>query len=205
MRHPREQWLALAATGDLGWWRGMLVRRHTARCTGCAARAAEYGGLARELAALQVPEPPPGLVAAVVAQTSVRAAQAEARATGALSFVLRARSFAAVAVVLVLALLLLQSRSGLEPRTTDLSPRTSVLSPRTSVLSPQVLASASASPEAVIGETAGPEGRHRLAFYSSAKGGPVELSAGPGTALASHADPRTGALLITRFGIEGLP
>lgn len=71
MSHPREELLALEATGDLSWWRAALVRRHVAACADCAARMQEYAGLSTELHRLPAPEPPPGLSAQVLAAVSL--------------------------------------------------------------------------------------------------------------------------------------
>lgn len=71
MSHPREEWLALEATGDLSWWRAALVRRHVAACADCAARVQEYAGLSTDLHGLPSPEPPPGFSAEVLAAVSL--------------------------------------------------------------------------------------------------------------------------------------
>jgi hypothetical protein len=71
MSHPREEWLALEATGDLSWWRAALVRRHVAACADCAARVQEYSGLSTELRGLPAIEPPLGLSAQVLAAVSM--------------------------------------------------------------------------------------------------------------------------------------
>jgi len=71
MSHPREEWLALEATGDLSWWRAALLRRHVAACADCAARVQEYAGLSTELRGLPSPEPPSGLSAQVLAAVSL--------------------------------------------------------------------------------------------------------------------------------------
>lgn len=72
MSHPREEWLALEATGDLGWWRAALLRRHLAACPECAARIREYAGLSAELRAIEAPEPPAGLSAHILAAISLQ-------------------------------------------------------------------------------------------------------------------------------------
>jgi len=71
MSHPREEWLALEAAGDLAWWRAALVRRHVAACAECSARVQEYAGLSTELRAMPAPEPPTGLTAQVLAAVSL--------------------------------------------------------------------------------------------------------------------------------------
>lgn len=185
MKHPREEWLALEATGDLPWWRGLLVRRHTGRCAACAAQVAEYRSLAGELAALPAPEPPPALVPIILAQFP-----AAAPAVPLFSL----RSVAAMASLIVAALLVTMARVDTGGHPTPPPPPLQATS-----------ASTSATGEAVVGETTSPSGRQRLVLYAEAKARPVELSAGAGRALAAHSDPRTGALLITGVGIEGLP
>ena len=60
MKHPSEEWLALEATGDLGRWRAMLVRRHTSQCRQCQEVIRGYAGLSAEYASLPAPEPPSG-------------------------------------------------------------------------------------------------------------------------------------------------
>ncbi len=71
MSHPREEWLALEATGDLSWWRAALVRRHVAACADCAVRVQEYSGLSTQLRGLPGIEPPTGLSAQVLAAVSL--------------------------------------------------------------------------------------------------------------------------------------
>lgn len=190
MKHPREEWLALQATGDLPWWRAFRVRRHVAGCKGCAALVSQYGALAGELAGMPVPEPSPGMSALLLTSVPARSESLPA---------FPARSLAALATVFALALLVMLVRS---PAPLPPAARNATATP---VIPADTSATLSATSGAVVREVSGPRGRQRLAFYTTVEGRPVELSAGAGTALASHSDPRTGALLITRIGVEGLP
>ena len=98
MNHPREEWLALEATGDLSWWRRALLRRHLAVCSECAAQVREFAALSAELRGLESPEPPAGLPAHVLAAISLQDDSAVRRPKPALAWI----SVSAVAALALL-------------------------------------------------------------------------------------------------------
>jgi len=59
-RHPSEADLALLAGGDCGWWQGLRVRRHVARCGDCRDTLASFGELRSETMQLAADHALPG-------------------------------------------------------------------------------------------------------------------------------------------------
>lgn len=174
--HPSESDLALAATGDLGAWKDLLVRRHLRECAECRQLAGEYAGLPRALRELagDAPATPAWLGERILAGAT--AAPAFAGATR----VLRqnpAMAFAGMVVLFLLALLLLGRDSALPPQNYR----------------------ASATADAVIGESVGPRGRERMVVYAGTPAGPAAVSAGGLQVEISQVDPKTGAITITRI------
>ncbi len=72
MNHPREDILALAASGDLPGFPTSLqawrTRRHLSVCAECRATVEAYAQMRVEMSALPVPEPPANLAASILAR-----------------------------------------------------------------------------------------------------------------------------------------
>jgi predicted anti-sigma-YlaC factor YlaD len=174
--HPSESDLALAATGDLAAWRDLLVRRHLRGCAECRQLAGEYAALPRALRELagDAPATPAWLGARILA--GAPAAPAFAGAARALRQN-PAVAFAAMVVLFLLGLLLLGRDSSMPPQNYK----------------------ASATADAVIGESIGPRGRERMVVYAGTPAGPAVVSGGDLQVEISQVDPRTGAITITRI------
>lgn len=174
--HASEADLALVRTGDLPRWKQYFVRRHLRRCAACEQVADSYLDLAQDLSELgqQRLEPPAWLAARIVA--GGQEASAARMSVGAIT--VRA---AAMLALVVLALLLVAQRSPLPPHLNY---------------------EASASADAVVEESAGPFGRQRVVFYTGTRGGQVDVSASTGGISVSHADPATGAMIITTIAVK---
>ena len=175
--HPSEFDLALVNAGDLPGWKRYLVERHLRRCPACSEQAQAYGEVSRELWRLgdNTQEVPEWLAARIVAAPAREPRHA-------LGMPLGLAPAAALLALICLAVLLVGQRAPLPHR----------LEYR-----------ASASPEAIVGELIGPEGRQRVVLYTGQRRGPVEVSAGAGAVGISYADPETGAITITRVSLEG--
>ncbi len=176
--HPSESDLALVRSGDLSGWKKLLVESHLRRCGGCREQADWYGHLSGDLGGLGQGVREPAWLAARIAAAALRL---DAPALGQVG---EARwsvaSAAAMALMVFLALLLLGGSAAL-PRHLDYQ--------------------ASATPEAVVGEVVGPQGRQRVVLYTGKRGGVAEVSTGSGAIGVSHADPATGAVTITRISL----
>lgn len=131
MSHPREEWLALEATGDLSWWRAALVRRHVAACADCAARMQEYAGLSTELHGIPSPEPPPGFSAQMLAAVSMNQ-------DSAISQPRLAPAWMALSVVAALALLVVVGVEYSAPTQSPVVARTQPTAPEVAVQPPSV-------------------------------------------------------------------
>lgn len=173
--HPSRTDLALYRPGDLPRWKRYFVGQHLRRCGTCSQYADSYLETAEELSELggQQLEAPPWLAARILA--------AAAELPSPMTFSALAVRAAAVFVLIVLGLLLVGQRSPLRP-----------------MLSYQ----ASATPDAVVEESAGPFGQQRVVFYTGVRGGVVDVSATPGGIGVSQADPATGAVTITRIAVR---
>jgi len=174
--HPSTTELALVKTGDLPGWKAWLVERHLRRCDSCASHARSYADLAWDLRQLgeSTPEEPPWLAERILAAAAGPEAH-DAPAT--VNWLVPA---AALALLALLAVLLVRTQAPL-PRALDYQ--------------------ASATPQAVMGEMVGPQGRQRVVFYTGTRTGLVEVSAGAGAVGVSHADLKTGAVIITRISL----
>ena len=174
--HPSESDLSLAATGDLAAWKDLLVGRHLRGCAECRQLAGEYAALPRALRELagDAPATPAWLGERILAGAT--AVPAFAGATRALRQH-PAVAFAAMVVLFLLGLLLLGRNSSLPPQNYR----------------------ASATPDAVIGESIGPHGRERMVVYTGTPAGPAVVSAGGLQVEISQVDPKTGAITITRI------
>ncbi len=172
--HPSESDLALLETSDLPWWKQRLVRRHVRCCEACRQKAADYAAVPQQLLGLVGgwPQEPPWLAARVLA--------AVAEAEPSLAAATVSWTAAGLLALVLLVLALIAERPPL-PRRFDYQ--------------------ASASAEAVVGETSGPQGRQRVVFYT-AGGGRAEIS-GTGSAIGvARSDPATGAITITSVTVS---
>lgn len=174
--HPSTTDLALVKTRDLPGWKQYLVERHLRRCVACSEEAHAYAELSGELGRLEqgTQEEPPWLAARILAAASELEAGRALEAG-------RIWAPAAALVLLVLLALLLVGPGAPVPGGLEYQ--------------------ASATPQAVVGEMIGPEGRHRVVLYTGTQGGPVEVSTGAGGVGITRADPRTGAVIITRIAL----
>ena len=181
--HPSEFDLALVNAGDLPGWKRYLVERHLRRCDACSEQAQAYGEVSRQLRRLGqgIPEAPEWLAARIVAGPTHASRHAFGVPRHAFGIPRPLAPAAALLALICLAVLLIGQRTPLPPR-----------------LDYQ----ASASPEAIVGELRGPQGRQRVVLYTGMRRGPVEVSAGAGILGISYADPDTGALTITRLSLE---
>ena len=173
--HPSESDLALVRSGDLSGWKRRLVERHLGRCSVCCQRADSYVRLSSDLRSLAEGLAEPAWLAPRIAATAPGLDLVPAEGVR-----WRLAPASALALLVLLALLLLGQQAPL-PQRPDYQ--------------------ASATPEAVVGERTGPQGRQRVVLYTGKQRGAVEVSTGSGAIGVSHADPATGAVIITRISL----
>ncbi len=174
--HPSTTDLALVKRGDLPSWKTWFVERHLRRCNSCSVQAESYAELAWDLRQLgqSAPEEPPWLAGRILAAAAAQELHPAVEASS------RWAPAAALALLVLAGVLLVRTQTPL-PRALDYQ--------------------ASATPQAVMSEMVGPQGRQRVVLYTGTRTGLVEVSTGAGAVGVSHADLKTGAVIITRISL----